>query len=97
MCCMLVAMCVCGLVDLECCDHSQTPPDVSVPITVILTICSHDVEFLHASLHHLRRVSRDIVLVAGDRMHDGRTAERLDVVKSAVAEHSDVRVAVGFG
>jgi hypothetical protein len=56
-----------------------------------LTICSHDVEFLHASLHHLRRVSRDIVLVAGDRMHDGRTAERLDVVKSAVAEHSDVR------
>jgi hypothetical protein len=37
-------------------------------------------------------VSRDIVLVAGDKMHDGRTAERLDVVKSAVAEHSDVRV-----
>ena len=61
-------------------------------VTVILTVCSHDVEFLHASLHHLRRVSRDIVLVAGDMMHDGRTAERLDVVKSAVHQHSDVRV-----
>jgi hypothetical protein len=70
------------------------PPDVPLPITVILTICSHDVEFLEASLHHLRRVSRDIVLVAGDMMHDGRTRERLDVVKSAVEQYPDVRVCV---
>lgn len=59
-------------------------------ISVIVTTCGHDINFLNASITQLRHVSKDIIFVARDRLVDGKTQDDVASIAAAVAAYPDV-------